>query len=60
METFLWCLLATVGWFGFLALFFWVCWHLKGDLSYAKECPTCNGKGYIIDKPIEETECQKG
>ena len=55
METFLWCLLAIVGWFGFLAVLFWL---PGGDCPKTTSCPHCLGRGYTLDKPLAQNKKQ--
>jgi len=49
METFLWCIVGILGWFGFLCILFSVVWFTHRNDPPTKICPTCKGKGYIAE-----------
>ena len=51
METFLWCLIATIGWFGLLAVIFLLG---RGNSPDSTICHHCAGRGYTLDEPLAD------
>ncbi len=49
METFLFILSAIIGWYGFLAVLYWLSVR---NCPTSTPCSHCEGRGYTLDMPL--------